>query len=313
MSRANISSWDIAIRGFESFMILEKGLSKNTVGAYLHDVAKLQSYCFGNPVLNNPISVNINILRDFLKDLNGAGIEVRSQARIISGIKAFYNYLADEEIIADNPTDLLDMPRLPDYLPSVLSVEEIKSMLELAKQETKAFVALRNFAILQLLYGCGLRVSELCSMKINQIIKEVDIVRVWGKNKRERLVPVNQSTISAVDKWLREPEGRPLKMNPQKMHPFIFINQRGGPLSRVSVFTMIKQYAGMAGINKEVSPHTLRHSFATHLVEGGANLRAVQEMLGHASITTTELYTHLDRRFLHETIAQYHPFNLYKR
>lgn len=313
MSRANISSWDIAIKGFEACLVLEKGMSKNTVDAYLRDVAKLQNYMDGSDEFNNPNKVEITHLRGFLKDLNEVGIEVRSQARIISGIKAFYNYLVDEEIVADNPADLLDMPRLPAYLPAVLSIDEIKSMMELAKGEKSAFVALRNFTILQVLYGCGLRVSELCNMKISQILLEVGIVRVWGKNNRERLVPISKSIGTAVNQWLYEPEGRSGKMNPKKLHNFLFINQRGGSLSRVSVYSIIKHYAGMAGIQKEVSPHTLRHSFATHLVEGGANLRAVQEMLGHASITTTELYTHLDRRFLHKTIEQFHPFNSYNR
>ncbi len=311
MSRPNITSWSIPIKGFESYLLLERRLSGHTAGAYINDVSKLAAYCESANVGISPSQTDLALLRQFLNSLAEVGLEIRTQARIVSGIKAFYRYLQDEGIMENNPAELLSVPKIPEHLPEVLTLDEVKALLEMATLEKSEFARLRNTAIIHLLYGCGLRVSELCSMELNQFMADPGIVRVWGKNSKERLVPVNGRAVAVVDQYLYSEHGRTSIPERKQRHRKIFINMRGGPLSRVSVFNLIKHYAGMAGIKKNVSPHTLRHSFATHLIEGGANLRAVQEMLGHSSITTTELYTHLDRKYLQETIDRHHPLNQY--
>jgi len=294
--------WQAIIKEYEGFLKLEKGLSSNSIEAYLSDIGKLKQFMENAQIEAGPDKLDQGQLGRFLIWIAELGLSARSQARVLSGIKAFYAYLLLEEIIEKDPTALLEGPRLGTKLPEVLSVEEIDLMLggiDLSKAQGQ-----RNKAMLETLYSCGLRVSELVNLQISGIFRAEGFIRVIGKGDKERLVPVSPRALKEIDLYM--PDRNTLSIQPGN-EDILFLNRRGKMLTRNMVFTIIKDLAKAAGIEKTVSPHTFRHSFATHLVEGGADLRAVQEMLGHESITTTEIYTHLDREYLREAIISFHP------
>ncbi|MDF1574145.1 MAG: site-specific tyrosine recombinase XerD [Bacteroidales bacterium] len=294
--------WQGIIKEFEGFLKLEKGLSPNSRAAYLSDIARLQLYLDSSGNDLAPEELEPEHLSRFLAWISELGLSARSQARILSGIKAFYRYLLMEEIIEKDPTALLEGPRLGSKLPEVLTVAEIDRMLEkidLSKPQGR-----RNKAMLETLYSCGLRVTELVGLQISGIFRAEGFIRVIGKGDKERLVPFSQRALKEIDLYLIDRNSLPIQPGHKDI---LFLNRRGRKLTRNMVFTIIRELAGDAGIQKTVSPHTFRHSFATHLVEGGADLRAVQEMLGHESITTTEIYTHLDREYLRDAILSFHP------
>ena len=295
-------NWKGLIKEYEGFLKLEKGLSPHSVEAYLGDLHKLRQYQELMHPESGPRDLNREQLGQFLIWISELGLSARSQARILSGIKTFYRYLLLEDQIQSDPTALLEGPRLGSKLPEVLSVAEIDRMLgciDLSKPQGR-----RNRAMLETLYSCGLRVSELVALQISGIFRAEGFIRVIGKGDKERLVPVSPSALREIDFYL--PDRHTLPVQPGN-EDILFLNRRGKMLTRNMVFILIKELAAAAGIQKKVSPHTFRHSFATHLVEGGADLRAVQEMLGHESITTTEIYTHLDRAYLREAIISFHP------
>jgi integrase/recombinase XerD len=295
--------WRSYINGFKSYLQLERSLSENSVEAYLHDVDSLVQYLEINQSTCSPGSLTLHELQNFLKWINELGMTARTQARVISGIRAFYKYLVMENITATNPTELLELPKIGRKLPDTLSVCEIEkliSAIDLSTPEGK-----RNKAMLEILYGCGLRVSELVNLKISHLFFREGFIKVTGKGNKERLIPVGQTAMDETEHYLHSI--RPVHPVVPGQEDNLFLNRRGRKLTRVMIFTIIKGLAQQAGIKKRISPHTFRHSFATHLVEGGADLRAVQEMLGHESITTTEIYTHLDRDYLRSTILQFHP------
>jgi integrase/recombinase XerD len=295
--------WGPYKKGFKAYLQLEKSLSGNSVEAYMRDIDKLTQYLEQPGLHKTPAEVKLSDLQHFLKWITELGMSDKSQARIISGIKAFYKYCFIENICTTDPTTLLEAPKIKKSLPDTLSFEEIENILaqiDLSKPEGG-----RNKAMLELLYSCGLRVSELVNLKISQLYFETGFIRVLGKGDKERLVPVGSSAIKYVTIYLKDIRVHiPVKPGNDDV---VFLNRRGSKLSRVMVFLILKELAAKAGIKKSISPHTFRHSFATHLVEGGADLRAVQEMLGHESITTTQIYTHLDREFLRKTLEQFHP------
>jgi integrase/recombinase XerD len=297
---------DSYIAGFKAYLQLERGLSGNSVEAYLDDAHKLYQFSQYAKADTHPIKFSQHDLEQFLSWLVDLGIGARSQARIISGIKSFYDYLLIEHVIANNPTALLESPRLGRKLPVVLEIEEIDAMI--AQIDRSKPSGERDLAIVETLYGCGLRVSELTGLQLSNLYFKEGFIRVLGKGNKERLVPIGRRAIKHIDIYI---EAMRHHLIPKaKNEDVLFLNQRGGALSRVYVFTLLKSLAARAGIGKNISPHTFRHSFATHLVEGGADLRAVQDMLGHASITTTEIYTHLTTDFLRSTILQFHPRSL---
>jgi len=294
--------WAPAIKEFEGFLKLEKGLSLNSVEAYLADLRKLTSFLEREGRDLNPDTLEQEDLQLFLIWINENKLSARTQARILSGVKAFYRFLLLDDQIEKDPTALLESPRLGRKLPEVLSKDEINSLLDridLSKPEGH-----RNRAMLEVLYSCGLRVTEMIELKLTNFYREEGFVRVIGKGDKERFVPISPVAIKEIDLYL--PDRNSLKIQ-SGQEDVLFLNRRGHMLTRVMVFTLIKNLAIAAGIKKQVSPHTFRHSFATHLVEGGADLRAVQEMLGHESITTTEIYTHLDREYLRSEIISHHP------
>ena len=295
--------WEPYKKGFKAYLQLEKSLSDNSVQAYLRDIELLTNYLQKTKSLKNPADLVLKDLQQFVKWIGEVGMLASSQARIISGLRAFYKYCLLENIAAKDPTALLEAPKLKRSLPDTLSFEEIENMIQqidLSKSEGG-----RNKAILETMYSCGLRVSEVVGLKISQLYLDVGFIRVTGKGDKERLVPIGSSAIKYINIYKNEIR---VHLEVQKGNEdILFLNRRGTKLSRVMIFFIIKDLAQKAGIKKTVSPHTFRHSFATHLVEGGADLRAVQEMLGHASITTTEIYTHLDREFLRKTLEQFHP------
>ena len=300
-------NWEEGKKGFENYLKLEKSLSQNSIAAYINDLSKLIAYLDKNHSKVNPLKVKLEHLKGFIAWLNEREISPRTQARTISGIKSFYKYLLIEGKISSDPTALVESPRIGRKLPDILSMEEIDNLIEavdLSKSEGQ-----RNKAMLETLYSCGLRVSELVGLKITNLFFEQGFIKVEGKAGKERLVPVSGRAVDEVGRYLT---GYRKKLNVAKdSENILFLNRRGKKLSRVMIFTIIKNLADKIGLKKSISPHTFRHSFATHLIEGGADLRAVQEMLGHASITTTEIYTHLDRSFLRENILEHHP--LYRR
>ena len=297
--------WRSAIKGFQAYLKLEKGLSENSTEAYSRDIDKLQQFADSRSNSLKPDAFTLNDLRQFINWVNELGMIPSSQARILSGIKSFYKYLLAEDVIKNNPAELLESPKKMRKLPDTLSYQDINKLIE-AIDLSKAD-GTRNKAIIEVLYSCGLRVSELTELKLSNLYLEIEFVKVIGKGNKERLVPIGGEAIKALKLWIEHNRVHiPIKKGEEDM---VFLNRRGSRLSRVYIFMLIKQLAEMAGIKKSISPHTLRHSFATHLVEGGADLRAVQEMLGHESITTTEIYTHLDREYLKETIISYHPRN----
>ena len=295
--------WASIIKGFQAYLKLERSVSANTSAAYLCDVALLESFLeseMGGKSLNQ---VDFSDLKEFIAWIHGRGMSASSQARILSGIKTFFHFLVLEGLLSDNPTTLLESPKLSRKLPDTLSIHEINSLidaLDLSKPE-----GMRNKAILEMLYGCGLRVSEVVDLKISNLFLDIELVKILGKGNKERLVPIGSEAAKFLQIWLQEVRVH-LKIKPGQ-EDWVFLNNRGSSLSRVMVFLIIKGLATKIGLKKTISPHTFRHSFATHLLEGGADLRAVQEMLGHESITTTEIYTHLDRDYLKSTILQYHP------
>ncbi len=294
--------WEGIIAAYKGFLKLEKGLSANSIGAYLADVGKLRQYLELHQVDAAPAELDHEQLRAFLAWIAEMGLSARSQARILSGIKAFYRYLLLEDLIQKDPTAMLEGPRLGRKLPEVLTVSEIDRILDkidLSKPEGQ-----RNKAMLETLYSCGLRVSELVGLKLSGIFRAEGFIRIIGKGDKERLVPFSSRALKEIDFYM--PDRNSLSIQPGH-EDILFLNRRGKILTRNMVFTIIKELAQAAGIKKTVSPHTFRHSFATHMVEGGADLRAVQEMLGHESITTTEIYTHLDREYLREAIISFHP------
>lgn len=295
--------WDAYKKGFRAWLQLEKSLSPNSVEAYERDIGHLTQFLQEKGILRNPADIVLKDLQQFIKWIGELGMSDSSQARIIAGIRAFYRYCLLEEISTTDPTTLLEAPKLRRKLPDTLSFEEIESMIaaiDLSKPE-----GTRNKAILETMYSCGLRVSELVGLKISQLYLDVGFIRVTGKGNKERLVPIGSSAVKYIQLYRNNVR---IHITPVKgKEDILFLNKRGSQLSRVMIFYIIKDLAVKAGIRKTISPHTFRHSFATHLVEGGADLRAVQEMLGHASITTTEIYTHLGRDFLRKTLEQFHP------
>ncbi len=299
--------WNSSIKGFNAYLLLEKSLSVNSIEAYLRDVSKLQDFVVIHNIDLTPDKLTGDHLSSFIYYINNLGLDPKSQARIISGIRAFYKFLIMEDIIDKDPSELLESPKLQRSLPDVLSFEEIELILNSIDMSLPH--SQRNRAILETLYACGLRVTELITLKISNYFPEQGFIKVLGKNNKERLVPVGESAIKHINLYLKT-ERISLQVINKDHEDTLFLNRRGKGLTRIMIFTLIKNYVAMAGITKNVSPHTFRHSFATHLVEGGADLRAVQEMLGHESILTTEIYTHLDRQYLRETMMKYHPLSV---
>ena len=295
--------WQPYKKGFKAYLQLERSLSENSVDAYLHDVELLTQWMLLQGLQKNPAAVVQEDLQQFLKAIAEMGMGANSQARIISGLRAFFKYAMLEQIVQQNPTELLEAPKLKRALPEVLSFGEIEAIIGAIDQSTPEGV--RNKAMLETLYSCGLRVSELVNLQLSQLYMDVGFVRVFGKGSKERLVPIGRDAVKYIQLYRDNVRVHvPVQKGEEDM---VFLNNRGRRLSRVMVFLIIKAMAAKAGITKNISPHTFRHSFATHLVEGGADLRAVQEMLGHESITTTEIYTHLDREYLRETLHRFHP------
>ncbi|RZA01437.1 MAG: site-specific tyrosine recombinase XerD [Sphingobacteriaceae bacterium] len=298
-------NWQSAIKGFQAWLKLERSLSANSIEAYTRDIGRLYEYTETLPNKIPPQQITLAHLRQFINWINELGMIPSSQARTLSGIKAFCKYMLMEDMIASDPSELLESPKIQRKLPDTLSYQDINKMIEaidLSKPEGG-----RNKAILEVLYGCGLRVSELTQLKLSNLHLDIEFIKVTGKGSKERLVPIGGSAVKALKIWIEQLRVHiPIKKGEEDM---VFLNRRGSRLSRMYIFMVIKELAEIVGLKKTISPHTFRHSFATHLVEGGADLRAVQEMLGHESITTTEIYTHLDREYLKGTIIQFHPRN----
>lgn len=297
-------NWNSTIKGFKSYLQLERSLSENSIEAYLRDVDKLLQFLEMQNINVQPEKVKQQHIESFLQWVSEIGLNARSQARILSGLKAFYKYLLMEDIIDVTPTELIEAPQIGRKLPEVLSYEEINrliSVIDLSTNEGE-----RNKAILETLYSCGLRVSELVNLKLSNLLLEEGFIRVIGKGDKERITPIGSVAIKHINIYVENKRNHMNNID-KKSEDILFLNRRGKQLTRVMIFTIIKNLAIKAGIKKTVSPHTFRHSFATHLVEGGADLRAVQEMLGHESITTTEIYTHLDREYLRQAIIDFHP------
>jgi integrase/recombinase XerD len=295
--------WEESKKGYENYLKLEKSLSENSVSAYINDINKLVDFLSKNYKKTGPEKVKLQHLKNFVEWLNEKGVSPRTQARTISGIKSFFKYLLIEEKISGDPTALLESPKIGRKLPDILSMEEVDQLIDavdLDKPEGQ-----RNKAMLETLYSCGLRVSELVNLKLTNLFFDQGFVKIEGKAGKERLVPVSSRAVNEIQKYM---DGYRHNLKIQKdSENILFLNRRGKKLSRVMVFTIIKNLAEKINLNKRISPHTFRHSFATHLINGGADLRAVQEMLGHESILTTEIYTHLDRDYLKNTIHQFHP------
>ncbi len=294
--------WSSFTKGFRGYLSLERSLSPHSVEAYLADVGKLAQFLEGSGKSPGPAEVREEDLTGFIQWIGSMGMTPSSQARIISGLKSFFKYLLLENVIQSDPSELLETPRQRRILPDTLSVEEIDRMLaaiDLSKPQGN-----RNKAILETLYGCGIRVSELVDLKRSGLHLETGFIRVIGKGNKERLVPIGSQAVKHIRIYLESVSRQNAKPGQED---FLFLNRRGAKMTRVMVFLIIRDLARKAGIQKSISPHTLRHSFASHLVEGGADLRAVQQMLGHESITTTEIYTHLDREFLRQTLEEFHP------
>jgi integrase/recombinase XerD len=294
-------SWDSSIKGFKSYLRIERSLSSNSIEAYIRDIKKLANYAI---TLNiNELKITRENINDFLKDINDLGISARSQARIISGIKSFYKYLLIEDYMSHDPTELIESPKIGLKIPDILSLIEINKIIKAIDLSSK--FGYRNRAIIEILYGCGLRVSELINLKLSNIQFSKRYIKITGKGDKERLSPIGGKAIEYLTTYINE--YRSLQNVNKDFDDIVFLNNRGAKLTRVMIFLIIKKLVLKSGIQKKISPHTFRHSFATHLIEGGADLRAVQEMLGHQSITTTEIYTHLDKDYLRSNIIQFHP------
>ena len=299
-------NWNIYKNGFMSYLMLERSMSKNSIAAYEDDLNKLIRWIELSDSKLSVEQIQYNDLEKFVHWLNELGLGDKSQARIISGIKAFYKYLLLEDIISDDPSELLEGPKLRRKIPDILGVEEIDLILntiDLSHPQGQ-----RNRAILETLYACGLRVTELVNLKLSNYYPDLGLVKVIGKNDKERIIPIGDSAIKYINIYVDSVRSMMKTIHPDH-EDFVFLNRRGKQLTRVMIFLMIKQAVKDAGIDKSISPHTFRHSFATHLVEGGADLKAVQDMLGHESITTTEIYTHLDTQYLRDAIMNFHPRN----
>jgi integrase/recombinase XerD len=295
--------WKAAIGEYKAYLKLERGLSANTLQAYLHDVEMLRSWCSMQQPVPQPTKLQWEDLKAFLHYVAELGLKPSSQARVLSGLKGFYKFCLSNNWIQDDPTELLETPKIGRKLPETLNhleIEKIIAAIDLSKAEGE-----RNKAIIEVLYGCGLRVSELTELRISNLHFNEDYLKVVGKGNKERLVPIGKEAQKQVNIYLKQ-----VRIHQQIQHGFedyVFLNRRGKSLTRVMIFHMVKDLAERAGLGKNISPHTFRHSFATELVEGGADLRAVQEMLGHESILTTEIYTHLNREYLRDTLLMYHP------
>jgi integrase/recombinase XerD len=301
-------SWNVYIRGYQNYLQIEKSLSKNTVDGYCRDIKKLNNFFNGNDDKKKIDEVNYQDFQNYLSYLNDLKINARSQSRIISSMRSFFKFLILEKIIKENPTELLENPKTGKKLPEFLTIEEIEllvNQIDRSKKEGE-----RNLAIIEVLYGCGLRVTELIELKISEIYWEEGFIRIIGKGNKERLVPLGKIASKHLKIYLNE-----IRVHQKVKDLFVdhvFINKDGSKISRVMIFKIVKKLTEKAGIQKNISPHSLRHSFATHLVEGGADLRSVQEMLGHQSITTTEVYTHLDKNYLKQAILDHHPLEKIK-
>jgi integrase/recombinase XerD len=295
--------WAAEKKGFKAWLQLEKSLSDHSVEAYLRDIEKLSQFLSLEEKATAVENIQLRDLQSFLKWIGGLGMTASSQSRIISGIRSFFKYCLQENLVRQDPTELLETPKLRRTLPDFLSVEEINRIIQaidLSKPEGE-----RNRAILETMYSCGLRVSELVNLRLSSLYPELGFIKVVGKGDKERLVPIGNTALKFIGIYRGQVRVHmPIKKGNEDV---LFLNRRGAGLTRQMIFIVLKDLVREAGISKTVSPHTFRHSFATHLVEGGADLRAVQEMLGHESITTTEIYTHLDRAFLRETLQKYHP------
>ena len=290
------------VKRYRAYLRLEKSLSENTIEAYMRDLGLLFDF-FDNQQLDY-LKAHLSDFQQFLLELNTLGLQARSQARVVSGIRSFYRFLLYNDELDVDPTELLEQPQLPLYLPEVLSIEEIEAIVaavDLSKPEGH-----RNLAIIETLYGSGLRVSELVNLKLSNMFSDKHFMKVEGKGSKQRLVPLSEPSERAIQLWLRD---RNLLTVQKGNEDFVFLNRRGAKLTREMIFIIVKQLAAMAGVTKTISPHTFRHSFATHLLEGGANLRAIQQMLGHESILTTEIYTHIDVDFLRSEVLDKHPRN----
>ncbi len=294
-------SWETSIKGFKSYLQIERSLSANSVQAYIRDVKKFANYAI--PLELNELKINREDISEFLNTLQNDNISARSQARIISGIKAFYKYLIIEDYTKHNPTELIESPKIGLKLPDTLSLIEIDKLIATIDLSNKQ--GERNRAIIETLYSCGLRVSELTNLKLSSIYFNEGYIKVIGKGDKERLAPIGGKALKYLQIYINEVRNHQTIKKGQE--DFVFLNNRGAGLTRVMIFLIIQKLAEKIGLKKKISPHTFRHSFATHLIEGGADLRAVQEMLGHESITTTEIYTHLDKDYLRSNIIQFHP------
>lgn len=299
-------NWQPSINGFKTYLLLERSLSANTIEAYLRDVAKLAGFLKMREQDLSPAQVTQEHLTAFILWLNDLGLGARSQARLISALKTFYKFLLLENEVKEDPAELLEGPRLARNIPEVLTYEDIQRMLETIDLSYPHGV--RNRAMLETLYACGLRVSELTDLRMSNVFAEVGFVKVLGKGNKERIVPIGDEAVKHIGLYIDGVRKPMTNIHPGHSN-ILFLNRRGKKLSRVMVFNVVKECAEKAGIDKNVSPHTFRHSFATHLIEGGADLKAVQDMLGHESILTTEIYTHLDTDYLRETVMMYHPRN----
>ncbi len=295
--------WDSTIKQFKNYLKLERSLSDNSIDAYLHDITLFVQYLEIRNLILNPEEVNTAHIQDFLVYVNELGLAPHSQARILSGIKAFHKYLLLEDIITKDPSLIIEGPKLGRKLPDTLSYFDIENLLNAIDHSTAE--GTRNRAMLEVLYSSGLRVSELVALKITDTYFDIGLIKVLGKGNKERLVPIGRDAIKFTQIYLNDVR---CHLNIKKGHEnYVFLNRRGAGLTRVMIFTIIKDLANKIMLNKKISPHTFRHSFATHLIEGGADLRAVQQMLGHESITTTEIYTHLDNEYLKQVITDFHP------
>ena len=296
--------WDYEVNEFKNYLKLERSLSNNSIDAYLLDIRKLTSFISENYSTSLSIeNINVSIIESFIKHLFKSESSTYSQARIVSGLKSFFNYLLLEEKIDINPMELIDAPKLVRKLPETLSIQEIEIIINAVDLDSKE--GMRNKAILETLYSCGLRVSELVNLKVQNLFLDIGFIKVLGKGMKERLVPIGTKAAECISIYMKEYRTN-LNIS-EGFEGYLFINRRGKNLTRNMIFIIIKDLVKKAGLNKNISPHTFRHSFATHLIEGGADLRAVQEMLGHESITTTEIYTHLNKNYLKEVVNKFHP------
>ena len=296
--------WDYEVNEFKNYLKLERSLSKNSIDAYLLDIRKLTSFISENYSTSLSIeNINLSIIESFIKYLFKSESSTYSQARIVSGLKSFFNYLLLEEKIDINPMELIDAPKLVRKLPETLSIQEIEIIIDAIDIDSKE--GMRNKAILETLYSCGLRVSELVNLKVQNLFLDIGFIKVLGKGMKERLVPIGTKAAECISIYMKEYR---VNINiSEGFEGYLFINRRGKNITRNMIFIIIKDLVKKAGLKKNISPHTFRHSFATHLIEGGADLRAVQEMLGHESITTTEIYTHLNKNYLKEVVNKFHP------